>query len=172
MIVVTATLIFVLLFFAPIRLGIRAVLHIQNLSASVTVRSLAVKLFDEEFELNGRMLHCEGSISTDVDLMQIDKQTGVDFIKCITVDKVAVSLANNVLDVPTNVLLVENTLMAIIAATFCNVSHCQFYAQVVGTLEPSYARIETLITTSVAELSFCLLKQGVKLWKTQTSKKS
>ena len=172
MIVVTATLIFVLLFFAPIRLGIRAVVHIQNLSANVTVRGAVLKIFNEDFELCGKTLHCEGSISTDVDLTQVDKQTGVDFIKCITVDKIAVSLANNVLDVPTTVLLAEKTIMAIIAATFCNVSHCQFYAQVVGTLEPSYARIEALITTSVAELSFCLLKQGVKLWKTQTSKKS
>ena len=172
MIVVTATLIFVLLFFAPIRFGVRAVVYLHNLSASVTVRSLTVKIFEEDFVLNGRVLQCEGSISTDIDLMQIDKQTGIDFLKCITVDKVAVSLANNVLGVPITVLLVENALVAALIATFCNVSHCQFYAQVVATSDPSHAQIESVITTSVAELSYCLLKQGVKLWKTQTSKKS
>ena len=172
MIVVTATLIFVLLFFAPIRFGVRVVINIQNLSASLSVRSLTIKIFDEDFELNGKVLHCEGAISTNIDLSQVDKQTGIDFLKCITVDKVAVSLANNVLEVPTTVLLVENALTAILIATFCNISHCQFYAQVVGTLKPSHARVESVITTSVAELSFCLIKQGVKLWKTQTSKKS
>ncbi|MCH5160155.1 MAG: hypothetical protein J1F66_04835 [Clostridiales bacterium] len=172
MIVVTATLLFVLMFFAPIRFRVNVVAYLQSLSAAVQVRSLAIKFFDETLELNGQYLHCEGTVSTNVDLSEMDKKTGIDFFKCITIDKVCVSLANNMLGVAMPVIIIENVLSAIAMATLCNLSHCQLYTQVIGTFEQSHVNVETVITTSVAELSFCLLRQEVKLWKTQISKKS
>ena len=171
MIVVTATLLFVLLFFAPIRFRVNAVVYVQHLMAKVQVRSSSIKLFDETFELIGRYLHCEGTVSTDVDLTTVNRQAGIDFLKCITIDKVCVTLANNLLGVSTSAILAENVVAAIAMATLCNISHCQLYTQVVGTVKQSNARFEVVATTSVAELSFCLLWQGVKLWKTRTSKK-
>ena len=171
MIVVTATLLFALLFFAPIRFRVSAVVYPQHLAVKLQVRSSKIKLFDEAFALSGRYLHCEGTVTTDVDLTKIDKQTGIDFLKCITIDKVCVTLANNLLGVSTSAMLAENVLAAAAIATLCNLSHCQLYAQVVGTLSESYTRAEVVATTSVAELSFCLLWQGVKLWKMRTSKK-
>ena len=171
MIVVTATLVFLLLFFAPIRFRVNVVIYIQHLFASVRLKVGVIKVFDETFELKGHYLHCEGTVSTDVDLTKMDKQTGIDFLKCITVDRVCVTLANNLLGVSMPVMLVENVVSAIAMATLCNISHCQLYTQVVGTFEQSSANVEVVASTSVAELSFCLLKQGVKLWKTQASKK-
>ena len=171
MIVVTATLLFVLLFFAPIRFRVNVVAYLQHLLARVQVRSSAIKIFDETFELRGRYLHCDGTLSTDVDLTTMDKQTGIDFLKCITIDKVSVSLVNNMLKVSMLAVLIENVLSALATATLCNLSHCQLYTQVVGTFEESNVHAEVVITTSVAELSFCLLKEEVKLWKTRISQK-
>ena len=172
MIVVTATLVFLLLFFAPMRFRVDVFVYLQRLTATLQVRTSAVKIFDETVEVQGRYLHCDGTVSTDVDLTQMDKQTGVDLMKCITVDKVCVALRNNLFGVSTLTMMVENTLAAIAMATLCNLSHCQFYTQVVGTFEESHAHIEVVASTSVAELSFCLLKQGVKIWKTRVSEKS
>ena len=172
MIVVTATLLFVLLFFAPMRFRVDVVVYPQRLSATVTARTLKIKVFDETITLAGRYLHCDGTVSTDIDIAKMDKQTGIDFLKCITIDKICVSLANNLLGVSMLALLAENVLSAIAMATLCRLSHCQFYTQVVGTFEKSSTHVEVVASTSVAELSFCLLKQGVKLWKTQASKKS
>ena len=172
MIVVTATLLFVLLFFAPIRFRVNVVAYPRNLSATVQVKGFLFRIFDESLELAGKSLHCEGTVSTDVDLTKMDKQTGIDFLKCITIDKVCIAFANNVLDVSMPIMLIENVLSAIAMATLCNLSHCQLYTQVAGTLEQTHARVEAAITTSVAELSFCLLRQEVKLWKTRISKKS
>ena len=172
MIVVTATLLFMLLIFAPIRFHVEVVAYLQQLAAKVTAKSVAIKVFDETVQLQGRNLHCEGTVSTDVDVAQMDRQKGIDFLKCITIEKVCVSLANNVLGVSMLVVLLEKVVSALAAATLCNLSHCQFYMQVVGTVKPSHVKAEVVVSVSVAELSFCLLKQGVRLWKTQTSKKS
>ena len=172
MIVLTATLLFVLLFFAPFRFRIDVVVYLQHLAATVRVKSTVIKVFDEKIALRGRYLHCEGTVLTDVDLTKMDKQTGIDFLQCITIDKICVSIANNMLGVSIFTMLIENVLAALTTATLCNLSHCQFYTQVVGTFEQSSTHVQVVASTSVAELSFCLLKQGVKLWKTQTSKKS
>ena len=172
MIVVTATLVFMLLIFAPIRFRVNVAVYPQNFLAKVQVRTAAIKVFDEKLQVNGRYLHCEGTVSTDVDLVKMDKKTGIDFVKCITFDRVCVSLRNNLLGVSIFAMLIENVFSAIAMATLCNISHCQLYTQVVGTLDKSCALIEVVASTSVAELSFCLLKQGVKLWKTRISEKS
>ena len=172
MIGVTATLLFLLLFFAPMRFTADIELFLQDLSATVRVKTLAIKVFDEAFQLNGRYLNCDGTVTTDVDLTKIDKQTGIDLIQCITIDKICVSLSNNLLGVSMTAMLVQNVLAVIATATLCNVSHCQFYTNVVATLNKSSIRAQTVVTTSVAELSFCLAKQGVKLWKTRISEKS
>ena len=172
MIVVTATLLFLLLFFAPMRFCVDVKLFLQDLSATVRVKTLAIKVFDEAFQLKGRYLNCDGTVTTDVDLTKIDKQTGIDFVKCITIDKICVTLSNNLLGVSMTAMLVENVLAALATATLCNLSHCQFYTNVVATFEKSSTHVQSVVTTSVAELSFCLLKQGVKLWKTRISEKS
>lgn len=171
MIVVTATLLFLLLFFAPMRFTADIELFLQDLTATLRVKTLAVKVFDETFQLNGRYLNCNGTVTTDVDLTKIDKQTGIDFVQCITIDKICVSLSNNLLGVSVTAMLVQSILAAIATATLCNASHCQFYTNVVATFDKSAVRAQTAVTTSVAELSFCLAKQGVKLWKTRISEK-
>lgn len=171
MIVVTATLLFALLFFAPIRFRVSVRINYAQLSLEISVKTSAIRVFDETLTFAGRYLHCEGTVSTDVDLTQMNRQTGVDLLKCITIDKVAVSLANNVLGVAVTTVLFENVLSALAMSTLCNISHCQLYMQVVGTFEQSYALVDVVATTSVAELSFCLLKQEVKLWKTRISEK-
>ena len=172
MIVVTATLVFILLLFAPIHFRVNVIVYLEQLSARVQVRSSLIKVFDNMFELRGRYLHCEGTVSTDVDMTTMDKQTGIDFLKCITIDKIALSLANNMLKLSMLAALIENVLAAIVTATLCNLSHCQFYTQICSTFGESHARVQVDLTTSVAELSFCLLKQGVKLWRTRILRKS
>lgn len=171
MIVVTATLLFVLLLFAPMRFRVDVRLVLQELAATVTVKTSSIKVFDETLTLNGRNLQCKGTVSTDVDLTTMDKQSGIEFLKCITIEKFCVSLANNMLNVSMLGMLVQNVLSAVATATLCSLSHCQFYTQVVGTFEKSSVRVAVVASTSVAELSFCLVKQGVKLWKTRASEK-
>ena len=171
MIVVTAMLLFVTLIFAPIHFRVDLFLYLQKLAANFSINVGALRVFDENVSLRGKYLCCNGTVSTDVDLTTIDKQGGIDLLKCITVDKLCVSLQNNILNVSMYYVALENAIMALVTATLCNLFHCQFYTQVVGTLEESRVRMRVVASTSVAELSFCLLKQGARQWKTRKSEK-
>ena len=172
MIVVTAMLIFVTLIFAPIHFSVDAYAYLQRLSASFNINLGWLRVFDESVVLSGKTLRCDGTISTDVDLTTIDKQGGIDLLNCITVDRLSISLRNNILTVSTWFIAIQNAVMALFTATACNLFHCQFYSQVVGTLDESCIRLQVKASTSVAELSICLIKQGVRQWKTRKSKKS
>ena len=171
MIVVTAMLLFVTLIFAPIRFRVDLFLYMQKLAADFTVHVGALRVFDEGVAMRGKYLCCNGTVSTDVDLTTVDRQGGIDLLKCITIDKFCVSLQNNILNVSMFYVALENAIMALITATLCNLYHCQYYTQVVGTLDESRMRMQVAASTSVAELSFCLLKQGARQWKIRKSEK-
>ena len=171
MIVVTAMLLFVTLIFAPIRFRVDVFAYLQKLAADFSACVGIFTVFDESVTLGGKYLHCSGTVSTDVDLTTVDKKDGIDLLKCITIDKLCVSLQNNILNVSMYYVALENAIMALVTATLCNLYHCQFYTQVVGTMNDSRVQMQIGASTSVAELSFCLLKQGVRQWKTRKSEK-
>ena len=171
MIVVTAMLLFVTLIFAPIRFCVDASVYPQKLAVEFNVKVGLLKVFDESIVLNGKILNCNGTVTTDVDLTTIDKKGGIDLLKCITLDKFCLSLQNNILNVSMYYVALQNVIMALVAATLCSLYHCQFYAQVIGTLDESRVQMQVAASTSVAELSFCLAKQGVRQWKIRKSEK-
>ena len=166
MIVVTAMLLFVTLIFAPIRLRVDVFAYLQRLSADFTVGVGALKVFDEHVALSGKYLRCNGTVTTDVDLTTVNRKNGIDLLKCITIDKLCVSLQNNILNVSMYYVALENAIVALVTSMLCNTFHCSFYSQVVGTMDESRVRMQVVASTSIAELSFCLAKQGVRQWKT------
>lgn len=172
MIVVTAMLLFVLLMFAPIRFRVDLDLYLQRLCADIKAKVGVLTVFNEQISLVGKYLHCEGTVSTDVDLQSVDRQNGIDLLQCITIDKMCFALYNNILSVSPFYFAIENAVVALATATLCNLYHCQFYTQVLGTVEESKIRAQVVASTSVAELSFCLVKQGVRQWKMRKSEKS
>ena len=171
MIFVTALLIFVTLIFAPIRFYVDVNAYLQKLAANFKVRVGVLKVIGEQVCLSGKYLHCTGTISTDIDLTTIDRQGGVDLLKCITIDKLCMSLQNNILNVSMFYVALENAILALATATLCNSFHCQFYTQVVGTLDESKIQVHVAACTSVAEVSLCLAKQGVRQWKIRKSER-
>lgn len=172
MIVVTAMLLFAMLIFAPIRFRVDGFIYLQRLSVDISAKVGVFGVFDENVSLRGKYLHCEGTVAADVDLQTMDKQSHIDLLKCITVDKLCMALYNNILNVSMYYVAMENAVLALVTATLCNLFHCQFYTQVLGTLEESMIHVEVVASTSVAELSFCLAKQGVRQWKIRKSGKS
>ena len=171
MIVVTAILIFATLIFAPIRFRIDVFAYIQKLAVEFSVKMGVVKVFDENVSLSGKYLNCNGTVTTDVDLTMIDRQDSIDLLKCITVDKFCVSLQNNILSVSMYYIALQNALVALATATLCNLYHSQIYAQVVPTLDESRVQMQVVASISLAEVSICLVKQGVRQWKIRKSEK-
>lgn len=171
MIVVTATLIFLMLIFAPLFFKADVVFYPHSMSATANVKVGAIPIFNESVRLAGSYLQCDGTVSTDVELKSIDKQGSVDLLKCITVEKFCMSFYNNVSVFSPIYMTIINALLAFATSTACNQFHCKFYSECKGTLDESCVRVRALINLSVAALSFCLLKQGVRKWKTCKSKK-
>ena len=173
MIVCTATLIFLLLVFAPFRVKLSAQMYLKRLSAEVQAKAYIFTVFDEVITVKGKYLICDGTVQTDINLTQIDSKNGLDLLKCLTFDKVFVSLQNNLSLVSSKTVLAENALTAIVTNVACVLTHCQVASEVVACLGESRVCIDIAVSTSVAELSFCLLKQGVMmLWMRRLAKSS
>lgn len=172
MIVCTATLLFVLLIFAPFRITIDAQIYLRRLTANVQAKVYNIPVFNENFVLNGVNLICDGTVQTKINLAQIDNKNGIDLLKCLTFDRIFVSLQNNLSLVSSKLLLAENALTAIITNIACVLTHCQVASEVVACLGESRVCTEIAVSTSVAELSFYLIKQGVRIWMLKSAKSS
>ena len=170
MIVCAATLLFLLLIFAPFRVNLYAQIYLQRRTAKVQAKVCFLTVFDEEFVLKGKYLVCDGTVQTNIDIAQIDRKNGIDLLKCLTFDKVFVSLQNNLSVVSSKMILAENALTAIITNLACGFTHCQVASEVVACTCESRVCSQIAVSTSVAELSFCLLKQGVQLWMRKLAK--
>lgn len=170
MIVCTATLLFLLLIFAPFRFNISAQVYLQRLSANVQAKAYRLTVFNEQITLKGKYLICSGDIQNKIDIAKIDRKNGIDLLKCLTFDKVFVSLQNNLSLVSSKMILAENAVTAIITNVARVFTRCQVASEVVACLKESRICLDAAVSTSVAELSFCLLKQGVRLWMLKLAK--
>lgn len=164
MIVCTAALLFILLIFAPFKVKFNMQIYFQQLRANVQAKAYVFTVFKESFQLKGKYLLCDGTIQTSLDVTQIDRESGKDLLKCLTFDSFFVSLQNNLSIVSSKTILAENTIAAIATNLACKLSNCQIASEVKACLGESRVCVYIAVSTNVAELSFRLLKQGVKLW--------
>lgn len=164
MIVCTATLLFILLIFTPIRIKIDAKIFPATLRADMQATVLGIKVFDETARLCGKNIICNGTVETELDITQLNKGGEANLIKCITVDKIFVSLQNNLSNVSAQAILAENIICTLITGVACGITNCQIASNVLVCSGESRACFQVAVSVNVAELSFFLLKQGVQLW--------
>ncbi|MCM1533533.1 MAG: hypothetical protein NC099_02655 [Corallococcus sp.] len=129
-----------------------------------------ITVFSETIMLRGKYLVCNGTVETDLDVTQIDKNNGIDLTECLTLDKFFVSLQNNVATISSKTLLVENVIAAFVTSLATKISNCKIASEVVACLNESRVCLQVSVSANVAELSFCLLKQGVRLWMRKSAK--
>lgn len=170
MIVCTATLIFLLLIFAPFRVKFDAQIYLQRLTAKIKAKAYCITVLNEAVKLRGKYLVCDGTVQTEVNITQIDRKNGIDLLKCLTFDRVLVSLQNNLSVVSSKIIVAENALTAIATGLACGFTHCQVASEVVACTNESKVCLQIAVSTSVAELSFSLIKQGVRLWMLKSAK--
>lgn len=170
MIVCTAILLFTLLIFAPLKVRINLNVLFHKLTVKMQVKSYFVKVIDETVTLSGKYLICNGTVDTDLDVTQFDNKSGVNFAKCFTIDRVCLSLQNNVVNISAKVVLLENVLLGVATEVGRKLSHCQVYSEVKSCLGESMCVVQADVSVSIAELSFYLIKQGVKTWTRKSAK--
>lgn len=170
MIVCTAALIFLLLIFAPFRIKLDAQIYLQRLTANVQARVYVFTVLEEEICLKGKYIVCDGTVQTEINITQIDRKNGIDLLKSLTFDRIFVSLQNNLSVVSSQLLLAENAFAALATNLACSFTHCQVASEVIACVNESRVCLQIAVSTSVAELSFCLIKQGVRLWMLKLAK--
>lgn len=164
MIVCAATLLFILLVFMPIRLNVLAEVYFSRLSANIRVKAFGIKVFNETISLKGKMLECSGTVETQIDLTQMEESKGKGLLQCVTFDSLYVCFQNNLSTVSTQIILAENFISAIATGIACGISNCQIASSVYACVGESKVCAQITASFNVAELSFCLLKQGVQSW--------
>lgn len=171
MVVTTAMLVFTLLVFMPIRVKAGVSIFPSKLSTDIYARIMAIKVFDESITLKGKFLHCSGTVDACMDITAINGKNGVDLLKCITVDRVFVSVLHNVFNLSSLFTVFVCAVMALSTAIACHASHCQICARQVMCADTGKIFVGVVVSANIAELSFCLLKQGVEQWKIRKSEK-
>ena len=161
MIVCTVLLVLLLLVFAPISFDVAVRIVPSKLCATLSVKTLSLKIAKETIELHGTKLNCSGSVSTTVDILETKPKSGIDLVKCLTMKRLCVSVQNNAFTCNGVSLVVENVVARICALVACNVTHCDLCFG--ATLCSCPSNVCALITAriSLADILIYLVKQGV-----------
>ena len=162
MIVATAMLIFLLLVFTPIPLSVRLRYVFGQVAFNVWIKVFSLPFANQEVFVDSNGIGYRGTVQG---YLQTDKQSnkgGIDIAKSITLDSVLIYLRNDLSNLNPGVMVVQNVLIGAVCPFVCSLTHCQF-----GCICDNFANISDLQicvkgSISVAELSFCFIKQGVE----------
>ena len=162
MIVATAMLIFLLLIFTPIPLTVRLRYVFGQMVLNVWIKVFFLPFANQEVFVDGNGVGYKGTVQG---YLQTDKQTnnsGIDIAKCITLDSVLIYLRNDLSNLNPSVMVAQSAFISSVCPAVCALTHCQF-----GCICDNFANISDLQicvkgSVSVAELSFCFIKQGVE----------
>ena len=162
MIVATAMLIFLLLIFTPIPFCVRLQYVFGQVVLYVWITVLRLSFADQKIFVDANGIGYSGTVDGYLRADKQSNQSGIDIAKSITLDSVLICLQNDLSNLKPNVMVVENAIISFVCPIVCTLSHCQF-----GCICNNFANISDLQicvkgSVSVAELSFCFIKQGVE----------
>ena len=155
-------LIFLLLVFTPIPLSVRLRYVFGQVAFNVWIKVFYLPFANQEVFVDSNGIGYKGTVQG---YLQTDKQSnkgGIDIAKSITLDSVIIYLRNDLFNLNPSVMVVQNVLIGAVCPFVCSLAHCQF-----GCICDNFANISDLQicvkgSISVAELSFCFIKQGVE----------
>ncbi len=162
MIVATAMLIFLLLVFMPIHFEVRGRYIFTELSVQTQIKVFCLTLAKERVFVDAQGVGYQGTVDGYLQNDKDSQQDGVDIAKSITMHSVQLYFRNDLSKLNVNAMIFQNAILSVITQIVCCVSNCQF-----ACLCNNFSNIDDLQfrvkgSVSVAELSFCFIKQGVR----------
>ena len=161
MIVATAMLIFLLLIFMPIPFCIGGKLDFSQLVLQIEIKVVRLTFLKEKFFATENSISYQGTLNGD---LQFSSQSNgaKEIVKCLTLDSVLLHLRNDFANQNIDILVAQKAIITIVSQVVCMFTHCQF-----ACICESFCDVDDLQfcvkgSISVAELSFCLIKQGVQ----------
>lgn len=170
MIVATAMLIFLLLIFTPIPFSVRLQYVFGQVVLYVWIKVFYLPFANQKFFVDANGVGYTGTVDGYLQTGKQSSQNGVDIVKCITLDSILIYLRNDLSNLTPSAMVAQNAIVSIVTPVVCSLTHCQF-----GCICNNFADISDLQicvkgSISVAELSFCFIKQGVEKCKHKSTR--
>ena len=162
-------LIFLLLIFMPIPFSVRLQYVFSQVVLYAWIKVLHLPFVQQKLFVDANGIGYTGTVDGYLQTDKQSNQNGIDIAKCITLDSVLIYLRNDLSNLNPNVMVAQNAIIGIVVPVVCSFTHCQF-----GCVCDNFANISDLQiclkgSISVAELSFCFIKQGVKKCKRKST---
>lgn len=163
-------LIFLLLIFAPIPFVMRGRYIFGEVDMQIEVCVCALLLAKERVFVNGKGVGYQGTVDGYLQTDEDSKQSGIDVAKSICLHKVLLCLRQDFSELNVNLFLLQNAIFSLLSQTVCGFTNCQFACVSNNFSDVSDFQIFAKASISVAELSFCFIKQGVRKCKHKLQK--
>lgn len=170
MIVATAMLIFLLLIFTPIPFVMRGRYIFGEVDVQIEVCVCGLLLAKERVFVNGNGVGYQGTVDGYLQTDEDSKQSGIDVAKSICLHKVLLCLRQDFSKLNVNLFVLQNAIFLLLSQIVCGFTNCQFACVSNNFSDVSDFQIFAKATISVAELSFCFIKQGVRKCKHKLQK--
>lgn len=170
MIVATAMLIFLLLIFAPIPFVMHGRYIFGEVDVQIEVCVCGLLLAKERVFVNGNGVGYQGTVDGYLQTDEDSKQSGIDVAKSICLHKVLLCLRQDFSKLNVNLFVLQNAIFSAFSQIVCGFTNCQFACISNNFSDVSDFQIFANATISVAELSFCFIKQGVRKCKHKLQK--
>ena len=155
-------LIFLLLIFMPIRFELYGRYIFTELSIQTQIKVFAFTLAKERVLVDSQGVSYQGTVDGYLQSDKDSQQDGIDIAKSITLSSVLLYFRKDLSNLNVTTMVFQDAILATMAQTLCLVSNCQF-----ACVCNNFSNVDDLQflvkgSISVAELSFCFIKQGVR----------
>ncbi len=164
MIVATAILIFLTLFFAPISFVASIKYLVGNLDVDCQIKAYSFNVVKENIFFDGQGIGYTGTVDGRVEISKLLDNNGFDLAKSIVINKVIILTTNDFSNCNIESILFSRLFSSILTSILSKMTVCQVASvhNAFGANNKLYLQLYCQV--SIAELSFCFIKQGVSLW--------
>lgn len=144
----------------PIRLKIICILNLSQTEARIYVKLFGVNVVSEKISLQGEILHCEGTIDSNVDIPKMKFSSGGGVLKCFEIRKADVVIAANVSD-PIGIATagIAQTALGICAQVISVSKNCTVNTATYPTSDASKLLCELKVTFTTLGLILSLVRK-------------
>ncbi|MGN1066931.1 MAG: hypothetical protein ACI4QH_03895 [Candidatus Fimimonas sp.] len=166
MIPLTVLMLTMLLCLAPLKFVAKFRLDLSQKRLFVEVWVFFVRVFKEEFQLQGRNLVCSGTVNTQIDVFQTDGKAGVNLLKALVWDSVNVKFAVDFCKYSPFAMLCVETICGATTAVACAFSHCKVHTSTCFS-QVNCVFGNVVVSVSLAEILWVLIKESARKRKTE-----
>lgn len=157
MVALTVVMLVAFLALLPLRVAISFRMDFNQNCLYANASLFWLPLFKEKFSLQGRYLVCEGTVATEIDLLQLDTKKGSSVLKAVVFDSVNLTFALDYTKCsPLTMLFVEGAACAATAVA-CATVNCRVGTSTCFSTANSLFG-EAVVSVTLAEMLIALAR--------------